>query len=316
MNRTNLALAWLLPCLLAACGAPQSASEPRPRLPVRSDVRVEAIVEDELVSLLGQRDIRSARIVVLSVDDGAVLAANGRDRSGPSAALATREVRSHGSTGKLFTIAAALEEGAVQLEDSFEGGMIDRDGVRIEDHEVHGVMSLEDVMAYSSNVGTTRVYDRLGAAPLASALARFRLAVPDDFGQRPGRDAQLAYGALLEASALDVAAGYLVVARGGTWPGGRVVISPTTAAQALGLLERAVAREDATGHPAAAAGVRVAGKTGTVRLEDGTFGVFVGIFPVEAPRYVVLVGVEASGDGYSGSTLAAPSFVRVARRLL
>jgi cell division protein FtsI (penicillin-binding protein 3) len=171
-------------------------------------------------------------------------------------------------------------------------------------------------MAYSSNVGTTRVYDRLGAAPLATILARFRLSVPDDFGQRSGRDAQLAYGALLEASSLDVAAGYLVVARGGTWPDGQVVISPTTATQALGLLEAAVAREDATGHPAAVEGVRVAGKTGTVRVEDGTFGVFVGIFPVEAPRYVVLVGVEAGGEGHSGSTLAAPSFVRIARELL
>jgi cell division protein FtsI (penicillin-binding protein 3) len=316
--RSALALACVASLLVAACGGSRPiASEPRPRLPVRSDVRVEAIVESELVSLLGQRDVRSARIVVLSVDDGAVLAANGRDRSGPHASLATDEVRSHGSTAKLFTLAAALEAAAVRMEDTFEGGVITRDGVTIEDHETHGAMSLEDVMAYSSNVGATRVFDRLGAGPLAGTLARLRFSVPEDFGTRPGRDAQIAYGSLFEASSLDVAAGYLVVARGGTWPGGRVAISPTTADRSLALLERAVSREDATGHPAAMPGVRVAGKTGTVRLEGGgTFGVFVGILPVEAPRYVVLVGIEAAGEGYSGGTLAAPSFVRVARQLL
>jgi cell division protein FtsI (penicillin-binding protein 3) len=321
MNRRILhaiALACLATSLLVvACGGSRrTTSALGARLPVRSDVRVEAVVEDELVSLLGQPDIRSARIVVLSVDDGAVLAANGRDRSGPHASLATEGVRSHGSTGKLFTIAAALEAGAVSMEDTFEGGVITRDGVRIEDHEQHGVMSLEDVMAFSSNVGTTRVFDRLGAGPLAGTLSGFRLSVPDDFGSRPGRDAQIAYGALLEATSLDVAAGYLVVARGGTWPGGRVVISPTTADRSLALLERAVSRADATGHAATTLGIRVAGKTGTVRLEGGgTFGVFVGILPVGAPQYVVLVGIEASGEGYSGSTLAAPSFVRVAGRL-
>lgn len=304
--------------VVVACGGPQPArSEARTPLPVQHDARVESIVDEELASLLRGRDIRNARIVVLSVEGGAVLAASGRDRSGLRAALATEEVRSHGSTAKPFTLAAALEEGVVRMEDTFEGGAITRDGLTIEDHEMHGVMSLEDVLAYSSNVGTIRVFDRVGPGPLARALGRFRLPVPDDFGTRPGRDAQFAEGALLEASSLEVAAGYLVLARGGTWPDGAAVVSPTTAAQALALLERAVSRGDATGHVAAVPGLRVGGKTGTVRLEGGgTFGVFAGVVPVEAPRYVVLVGVEAEGEHHSGSTLAAPSFARVVRRLL
>ena len=327
MKRRPTAPAHLLPACLAlaltcsACGGqetPPVARPPSARLAVRSDARTERVVEDELVALLGRREIRSARVVVLSVDDGAVLAANGRDRSGPRAALATEEVRSHGSTTKLFTIAAAIEAGVIQEGETFDGTPIERGALTITDHEPHGPMSLADVMAYSSNVGATRVFDRLGAEPLARALDRFGLGarVPEGFGHRPDADAQLAYGATLEATSLEVAAGYLVIARGGTWPGGREVVRPTTAASALGLLEGVVARADGTGHAASLDGVRVGGKTGTVRLEgDRTFGVFVGILPVEAPTHVILVGVETDGDGYSGGTIAAPSFARIARAL-
>lgn len=324
-SRFVLALCLASLACAGACGGqagdrePRSASRPRSaRLSVRSDPHTERVVEDELASLLGQRDVRSARVVVLSVDDGSILAATGRDRSGPRAALATDEVRCHGSTTKLFTLAAALDAGVVHDGDTFEGGTLQRGGLTIADHEQHGAMSLGDVMAFSSNVGATRVFDRLGGDALAHALDRFGLGarVPEGFGTRPAEDAQLAYGASLEATSLEVAAGYLVVARGGTWPGGHEVVTPTTAAITLGLLEGAVSRADATGHAAALPGVRVAGKTGTVRLEgDRTFGVFVGILPVEAPTHVILVGVETDGEGYSGGSVAAPSFARIARAL-
>lgn len=305
--------------LLAACGggAPASREAVAQAATRRDDGPTARIVARELDSLLEQPHVESARVVVLSVDDGSVLAATGRDRSGLRPSLATDEVRSHGSTAKTFTIAAALDAGAVQAGDTFEGGTITRGGETIVDHETHGTMTLSDVMSFSSNVGTTRIFDRLGAARLASTLRGFGLSVPADLGTDPLRDTRLAYGAALEATSLEVASGYLVLARGGLDREGRRVISPAAAAHTLSLLEDAVSRSDATGHPASIEGLRVAGKTGTMRLEGSrTFGVFVGIVPVERPTHVILVGVEARGQQYGGGAIAAPAFARLAPQLL
>ncbi|MBX7193868.1 MAG: serine hydrolase [Sandaracinaceae bacterium] len=303
---------------LTACGSTARESRPRERrLPYVSSEHAERVVEGELLSLLGRSEIRSARVVVLSSERGEILAANARDRSGPHPSLVTDEIRSHGSTAKLFTLTSALEAGVVQLGDRFEGGTIERDGATIADHEVHGAMSLEDIVAYSSNVGSTRVFDRLGGERLFATLDRFHLAerVPASLRAHPEDAARFAYGGL-EASALEVASAYLVIARGGTWPGGERIVSPETSATMLSLLEAAVQRTDGTGHPASIEGLRVAGKTGTVPFEGGVFGVFVGIVPVEAPTHVILVAVEAEGENHSGSTLAAPAFTRIARQLV
>jgi cell division protein FtsI (penicillin-binding protein 3) len=82
------------------------------------------------------------------------------------------------------------------------------------------------------------------------------------------------------------------------------------------MLARVVDDADGTGHAARIDGVRVAGKTGTA--ETGTTGhyyaSFVGIVPADAPRFVILVGLD--GVTGSGGEVAAPSFARIASRAL
>jgi cell division protein FtsI/penicillin-binding protein 2 len=59
--------------------------------------------------------------------------------------------------------------------------------------------------------------------------------------------------------------------------------------------------------------LRIAGKTGTADLDDGVlYASFVGIFPADAPRYVVLVGAETR-TGNGGRT-AAPRFATLVSR--
>jgi cell division protein FtsI (penicillin-binding protein 3) len=168
-------------------------------------------------------------------------------------------------------------------------------------------------------VGTTRISDALGPAPLFAAYERFGLGprIPAAARTNDAAMARFAYGADLAATSVEIARGYLVLARGGTTVDGARVVSSETAATTVAALEAAVARPDATGRRAAIDGVRVAGKTETMPVEGGgSFGVFVGIVPADAPSYVILVGVETTTDGDSGGTLAAPSFARVARGIL
>jgi cell division protein FtsI (penicillin-binding protein 3) len=79
------------------------------------------------------------------------------------------------------------------------------------------------------------------------------------------------------------------------------------------MLEAVVVADGATGHRAAIAGYRVAGKTGTGKFvgPDGKYAAgdvasFIGMAPADAPRYVI--GVFAHTPRGEGGDISAPAF--------
>ena len=81
--------------------------------------------------------------------------------------------------------------------------------------------------------------------------------------------------------------------------------------------------DSGTAKNAAVPGVTVAGKTGTARRAAGGsyanpvyVSSFVGYFPVEAPRYAIIVIVENPKTAYYAATVAAPVFSSVASRMI
>lgn len=90
----------------------------------------------------------------------------------------------------------------------------------------------------------------------------------------------------------------------------RRVISPGVAARVRGMLGEAV--EKGTGMKADLTSFAVAGKTGTARLNAGGgyasgkyYASFIGLFPADAPQYVILVKLDDPAKGY-GAVTAAP----------
>jgi cell division protein FtsI/penicillin-binding protein 2 len=103
----------------------------------------------------------------------------------------------------------------------------------------------------------------------------------------------------------------------------RRVISRSVAYTMTTMLEKVVS--DGSGQLAAIEGVRIAGKTGTAHkplrhgrgyARDDYNSSFIGFFPVNEPRYLIFVLLENPRTTYWGGMVAAPTFQRIAQRLL
>jgi cell division protein FtsI (penicillin-binding protein 3) len=262
-----------------------------------------------------------------------------------------------GSVNKVVTAAAALELGAVDVHETFDVPSWMRvGGYTVNDSHPHPVrsMTLGDIVANSSNIGSAMVADRVGSEGLASILARFGYGrptgvgfpgeaggvVPELLGWTDVTRTTVSYGQGISMTPLQMAAVYATVANDGVWvrprlvlgtsdPGGRFraaagseprrVLSTQTASMLTRMLASVV--ETGTGGGAQIPGYQVAGKTGTARkLVDGRYvrsymASFVGYLPASRPRVVIAVSIDEPRTVYGG-VAAAPVFSEIARHVI
>jgi cell division protein FtsI (penicillin-binding protein 3) len=319
------------------------------------DDRIQYIAHAAVKQAAEANNARAAAAVVLDVRTGELLAlANWPDfdpaRRGqfdPNQFRdrAVTDTFEPGSTLKPFTIATAIESGIVQPDTVIDTapGRLTISGRTITDTHPHGALSVEQVLAKSSNVGTAKIALQMPAQSLWETLTAV------GFGQiphaglsgavtgrlrpastwRPVEQATIAYGYGISVSLLQLAHAYLVFARDGdlvpvsvlrtnTPPTPVQVLSPATVGKMRHMLEMATSAEG-TAPAARIPGYRVAGKTGTARkLSDGHYidsyvSSFVGFAPASDPRIVVAVMVDdPRGGRFYGADVAAPAFGAIA----
>jgi cell division protein FtsI/penicillin-binding protein 2 len=87
-----------------------------------------------------------------------------------------------GSTFKIVVVSGALNEGEIRLTDMFdcERGAWYYGGRRLRDHEPYGILTAEQIITKSSNIGAAKIGLKLGEERLAQYIQRF------GFGQTTG----------------------------------------------------------------------------------------------------------------------------------
>lgn len=324
-------------------------------LRVSLDASIQTIVQNALKNVMTEHRAKAASAVVIDAQTGEVLALANEPSFDPNnrARLNADTVRNRaitdtfepGSTMKSFSIAAALELGRVTpgTEIQTAPGKMTIGNRTIGDAHPHGILTVEGVLAKSSNVGTVKIAQKLQPQEMhafysAAGFGRVpdtglqgavtgRLRNPDKWV--PIDQAVISYGHGVSVSLLQLARAYTVFARDGdvvplsfvpqSGPvTGHRVFSPETARVVRGMLERATGPEG-TAPKAQVAGFRVAGKTGTAyKPERGGYAKnkyvasFVGFAPADKPKFVVAVMVDEPGAGqHYGGQVAAPVFSQI-----
>ncbi len=249
-----------------------------------------------------------------------------------------------GSTMKPITVAAALESGLYKPGDTVDTSPGFRRFGRftIRDHRNYGVLDLNGIIVKSSNVGISKIASEIGGDVIRDLYSRLGLGQPTGVGfpgeavgvlpappkWRPVEEATLSYGYGMSVNALQLAQAYMVLANGGIRyplsllkvdepPRGQRVLSEGVAHEVRQMLGQVV--EKGTGKRAQPGFYSAGGKTGTVHLvgaqgyEDSQYkAIFAGMAPIDNPRIVTVVAVDAPQSGeYYGGEVAAPVFARV-----
>ena len=258
-----------------------------------------------------------------------------------------------GSTFKVFTVAMALDAGVVTLSDGYDASEpIHIAGFVIRDYKPEKRwLSVPEIFVHSSNIGAAKMALDIGAERQRAFLSRVGLLDPagvelpevaTPLTPSPWREINtmtIGFGHGVAVSPLQLAAAVAGIVNGGVFhaptvvkraPGdpslGWRVVTPRTSKLLRGLMRLVVA--EGTGGKAAVPGYLVGGKTGTAEKtgargyrREALVSSFVAAFPIDDPRYVVLVlydepkGTAATFNYATGGWTAAPTVARVIARV-
>src|SRR3989475_9785181 len=155
-------------------GSVEKQPEPGENVVLTLDEQIQYIAERELETAMQQTRAESGTVVFENPHTGEILALANRPTFNPnlSREINPQKLKNHavsdvyepGSTFKLVTISAALEEKLTRPDEMFDCqmGSIVYNGRRIYDSRPHGLLSVADVLAESSDVGSIKIGLRLG----------------------------------------------------------------------------------------------------------------------------------------------------------
>jgi len=282
------------------------------------DSRIQHLVEGQLKAAVQDKGAKGGYAIVMDPRTGEILALANQPSfdpnyftgagASPGKNCAITDVYDPGSTFKPFLVASALEEKVVRENDRIfcENGHYAIAGRVI--HEAqrkrHGVLTVREIIKYSSNIGSAKIAERMGSERFYRYIAKF------GFGSKTGIDlngesagllrphpnwtrvdlTRIAFGQGISITPIQLITALSALANNGVLMKPyvikgvvdrkgqiikefhptmvRTVISPATAKRITSMMTDVVGAEDGTGKRARIENVNVAGKTGTSQKFD------------------------------------------------
>lgn len=302
-------------------GSVEKQPDPGENVVLTVDEKIQYIAERELETAMAETHSLAGTIVVQNPHTGEILALANRPTFNPNLSRqitpdrlkdhAVSDVYEPGSTFKVVTISAALEEKLTRPTEMFDCqmGSIVINGMRIHDSKPHGLLTVSGILAKSSDVGAIKIALRLGEDRFYKYIRDF------GFGQQTGielpgetrgltkpvsRWSKVSIGAISMGQEIGITPLQLValistIANDGVWVAPRIVaatteprrtpqtvvfqpgaarrvISQLTAVQMKQMMQAVVL--EGTGIKAILEGYSSAGKTGTAQKVDPATGTY------------------------------------------
>lgn len=257
-----------------------------------------------------------------------------------------------GSTFKVILYTLAYETGRIKPSDTVNTspGWVKFGKYKI--HDVHnlGEVTYRDALVYSSNVAASLLSLKFTAKELYEMAQRFGIGTPTGIslpGESPGKilplskwtdiyKANFSFGHGVMVTGIQMASLYGAVANGGYLIQPHIIMGSDSFPR---IIRRVTRRgvidtlrsilvevvERGTGRQARIPGIKIAGKTGTTEKVDPQTGKyskkksitsFIGFFPAENPRYLVVVVINEPQKGRFGGDVCAPLFKKIALQLI
>ena len=320
------------------------------------DINIQSIAYHELNKSVKKHNATAGSIVVIEPKSGNILGLVNYPSFDPSNRKnlkdmsrlrnrATVDVFEPGSVLKPIAMTAIIESNKVKdsTKINTSPGWIEFEGFRTSDFRDYGVLSLSEIISYSSNVGMVKLCEDQDILHLTNYFKRFGIGRYPTSIMLPAREGFLphssqftlrdkvssCYGYGMTLSALQIAQAYSVFANGGHFvelnlfkdhtfdePYYERVIQSSTNSKIKQMLIETVNSKTGTASKARLDGKIVAGKTGTAKetLEEITTytSTFAGFVPSDDPEYLAVIVLHGlSGEDYSGGKVSAPLFSNI-----
>jgi len=296
-------------------GSVEKQPEPGQNVVLTIDQQIQYIAERELQTAMEQTHAEAGTVIVENPHTGEILALANQPTFNPNLTgeITPAKLKNHavsdvyepGSTFKVVTISAALEEKLTTPQEVFDCqmGSIVINGMRIHDSRPHGLLSVSDVLAESSDVGSIKIGMRLGDERFYKYIHGFGfgqqtgIELPGEtrgLSKPPNRWSRVSFAAISMGQEIGITPLQLIglistMANDGVWVAPRIVaatnapqatpqtiafhpadqrrvISALTAAQMRQMMQGVVLH--GTGRKALLEGYTSAGKTGTAQKVD------------------------------------------------
>ena len=310
------------------------------------DLSVQSALEKVLRGGMQLMNAKAASAVLMEVHTGEIFAMSslpdfdpnnrpigltkGDQSDDPLFNRAVQGLYEQGSVFKTFTVAQAMELGLVEADTMIDTKRFRWGKYAIKDYRNYGPeLTVEKVLVKSSNVGTARLSQMIGANSQKSFLKSLGLlaATPIELvegstakPQFPSKWSEIAtmtisYGHGISGSPLHLAAAYSAIVNGGTFVSptilqksvsevGARIISKNVSDQLRSMLRDVVRTPEGTANLGEVSGYSVGGKTGTAEKTSKTGGydaervlaTFASFFPSEDPKYVLIITLDEPED--------------------